>query len=263
MTTTSEKILQKIKESRIEPEPRWHFLLKNQALWLVFFMALVVSALSFAVILEMLVYHDWDIYRHLHKSFLQYLMLSLPYLWIFSMGIMVLVVYYDYKSTKGWYRHRVYRVVFASVGLSVALGAGAFYAGAGKEIDRFFSEKIPSYSLMKIDKHDLWVHPEEGLLAGQIAEIKNRQSFILKDHDGTEWEVRIVSPTVKSYKVIKLGENVKIIGQKKESRNFEAEEIRDWDSKKSSKDEDDDEEQDDDEDDDACLEESKSCDTED
>ncbi|HSA07753.1 MAG TPA: hypothetical protein P5099_00025, partial [Candidatus Moranbacteria bacterium] len=62
MTEISDKIIKDIKEKNIHPKPRWFFAVRNLAFWLLFIAAIFVGALSFAVILDVLTNHDWDIY---------------------------------------------------------------------------------------------------------------------------------------------------------------------------------------------------------
>lgn len=228
MTTTSEKILKDIKEKHISPAPRWRFVLKNWIIWLIFSLALLVAALSFAAMLEILINHDWDIYFRLHKTFWEFLLMSLPYIWIVSMIIFSLIAYYDFVHTRGWYRHRAYRVVSASILVSMVLGGILFYSGFGKRVDQAFDVSVPFYGSININKKQMWCHPEEGLLGGEIVKMHmdDPERFIIKDCHGREWDIRKPVPQVKSL-VIQTGERIKIIGRQIEE-GFEAEELRRW-----------------------------------
>jgi len=237
MTTTSEKILESIKKEHIQPAPRWKFLARNSVLWMMFAIALLIGALSFSVIVNLLANHDWDIYRYLHKTFLQYLVLSLPYLWIVCLALFSWIAYYNFVHTKGWYHHSVYLIVSISIFLSVALGVVLFCMGIGDAIDRVMSANVPYYELMKMNKKDLWNHPADGLLWGKVIDIRNANEFTIDDCCGKQWDVQKEAADIKS-SGIKIGEDVKIIGKEKDSKTFEAQEVRDWDprNKKSSKD---------------------------
>jgi hypothetical protein len=231
MTTTSEKILQTIKEKHIEPDPRWKFLAKNWVLWLAFIAALVVGALSFSVVLEILFNHDWDVYFYLHKSFLQYLVLSLPYLWIICLMLFSWLAYYNFVHTKGWYHHHVYGIVILSVASSVCLGAIMYHFGIGDSVDQIFSSNVPYYNKLKFGKNDVWSHPEDGLLGGDIIQVLSSDEFVIKDLSGNIWEINDHDLKNQGDK-IRIGERVKIIGQEDDGKdNFDAKEIRDWDSR--------------------------------
>jgi hypothetical protein len=227
MTTTSEKILQSIKEENIQPQPRWKFLAKNSALWIMFAIALFVGALSFSVIVNLLMDHDWDIYLRLHKTFGQYMLLSLPYLWIMCLLIFSSLAYYDFVHIKGWYRHRVYAVVSISIIGSLFLGILLFCSGVGKKIDQVLDARVPFYEMMNINKKKIWCHPDEGLLGGEIMKMpmETPDRFTIVDCNGHIWEID--KSELRSFG-IKVGEKIKIIGKEINGRQFEAEEFRHW-----------------------------------
>ena len=231
MTKISENILKTITEQHVKPEPKWKFLVKNWLTWIMFGLALLVGTMSFSVILDIIVRHDWDIYFYLHKTFLQYVLLSLPYVWIGLLVLFFAVAYYDFIHIRGWYRHRVYLVVLASIFLSFGCGLVFFFAGFGKTIDRVLTKKIPFYEKVKIDKEQLWNHPDEGLLEGEIIEVKNENEFVLEDPSGKQWDVQNANMKVNS-KVVNKGESVEIIGGKKGVNDFVAKNIREADNEK-------------------------------
>lgn len=229
MSTTSEKILKNIKESNISPDPKWKFSLKNSIFWFVFWLSLFIGALAIAVILELLINHDWDIYLRLHKTFGQFVLLSFPYLWILILVIFSWIAYFDFVHTRGWYQHSVYLILLVSVISSAGLGMVFFYSGIGKKIDRVFDKKVPFYGMMSIDKKWLWCHPEDGLLGGEImqAPVDELEVFVVKDCFGNEWEIEMPRPQLHPF-VISVGERIKVIGRERDGYKFEAEEFRRW-----------------------------------
>ena len=237
MTTTSDKILQKIKDAKIAPEPKWKFSAINSAEWVMFFAAILIGSLSFAVMIDMLVGHDWDLYPYLHKSFLQYLFLSLPYVWIVCVGLFSWIAYYNFVHTKGWYKHRLYLVVLASIFLSVFLGTCFFFLGFGRKVDEVLSSDVPYYNMMKLNKKAIWNHPDEGLLGGTVTGIKSQNELILSDDNGQDWDVEAAN-VYKDMPDMAIGERIKVIGVEKDSHIFMAKEIRDWESSKEIKHED-------------------------
>lgn len=204
-------------------------MLKNWAFWLMFAASLFVGALSFAVILEVLTGHDWDIYIRLNKTFWQFVLLSMPYLWIVCLLLFSAIAYYDFVHTKGWYHHSVYAVVSASIIASLFLGTIMFYSGIGKRIDRALDERVPFYGIININKRSLWCHPDKGLLGGRVIRMpmEGPDRFIIIDCKGNEWEVRRPVSQIGSF-VINIGEKIKVIGKEIEMQRFEAEEIRRW-----------------------------------
>ncbi|HEX8974366.1 MAG TPA: hypothetical protein VF817_02665 [Patescibacteria group bacterium] len=229
MTTTSEKIIKTIKESHLEPAPKWRFLAKNWVFWTLFAIALVIGALSFATMLDVIVGHDWDIYPYLHKSFWTFLFISLPYLWIIFLSLFAWAAYFNFIHTKGWYHHRVYLVVLASAGLSVAAGCVLFYYGVGGKIEESVSANLPYLNaISSVDKKTVWDHPDDGLLGGQVVLIESSSQFMIQDLENKQWQVIDESAADKHVEV-EIGEKVKIIGQEKAGNTFVAKEIREWD----------------------------------
>ena len=213
----------------MEPEPKWKFSAKNLVEWVMFFVAIVVSALSFSVMIDMLVGHDWDLYTYLHKSFLQYLFLSLPYVWIVCVILFSWFAYYNFVHTKGWYKHRVYLVILASIFLSVFLGLVFFFLGFGRKVDEVMSNNVPYYNLMKMNKKEIWGHPDEGLLGGTIIGIKSQNEILIADNNEQVWDVQ-ASNVYRNMPDIQLGEKIKVIGVEKNGHIFVAKEIREWES---------------------------------
>jgi hypothetical protein len=138
------------------------------------------------------------------------------------------IAYYNFVHVKGWYHHRVYLVILASIFLSMGAGTAFFYLGVGRNIDQVLSANMPYYELMKIDKKALWSHPDDGLLGGEIVKISDSSDFVIKDYSGNEWAVEKSSAEIGNTAVV-VGERVKLIGKEKNKQTFEAKEIRQWD----------------------------------
>jgi hypothetical protein len=229
MTTTSEKILEKIKQQQICPEPLWKVKLRHLIFWAMFVLAIIVGALSFAVILETMVYHDWDIYFYLHKNLFEYVMISLPYVWILFLALFSWFAYYNFRHTKGWYRHRTYLVILASIFLGMALGVASFFLGFGRQLDKIFLNSVPYYLKVSLDKKGIWCHPANGLLEGKIVEIKNPQEFVVKSCNGRNINIEGSAVDIHGAEV-ENGEDVKVIGEEISPDVFVAKEVRDLDS---------------------------------
>lgn len=235
MTTTSDKILEKIKQQHIQPDPIWQVRSKHVLFWLMFVSAIVVGGISFAVILDTMVYHDWDIYFYLHKNLFQYVMLSLPYIWILFLLLFSWFAYYNFRHTKGWYKHRIHLVILASILLGMVTGIGLFFLGVGRKMDKIFSDNIPYYLNVSLDKKGIWCHPKDGLLEGEVLEIKTPNEFVVEGCNGGKWSVESNIPVDTQNSEIQPGEVVKVIGQQQNEQTFVAKEVRDWDSKKTTK----------------------------
>src|SRR4030043_1082771 len=231
MGELGKRVLEKIKEEKIEPKPRWHFLLKNYIFWLAFFLSVVIGALAFCVILTLFFDNDWDIYKYLGLSPLQYILISLPYFWAIALILFSTLAYFYYRRTERGYCCGAFLVVFASIAASVLLGIFFHLTGLGRTIDHTFSEKYPFYEKILCCNHrrDIWNQPERGLLGGKYLEEKNPEIFLLEDFGGEIWEVEEDEDIIfKNNLILRRMDLIKIIGEKKKERLFHAFEIRPW-----------------------------------
>ena len=232
MVELKSKVLEKIKEDKIEPKPRWQISLKNYVIWSAFGSAVIIGAVSFCVILDVLLDNDWDIFKYASDSPLQRAIFSLPFLWFGFLIFFWVIAFYYYKQTRSGYKFSALRILGLSIIASIFLGTiFHFFFGMGESVEVMLAERIPVYD--KINSHcnnvELWMQPEKGLLAGRIVSITEPESFDLEDFDGLSWKIeesKNIFMKVKSPLVEK--EEIKIIGEKEQSGLFRAFEIRQW-----------------------------------
>lgn len=225
------KILEKIRKEKIEPKPRWHFLLQDYFVWLAFGVSLVVGGLTFCVALSIMVDNDWDIFRYLSVSPIKHVLLSLPYVWIILIILFLGLALYNYKHTKNGYKHETFYVLGLSVVGSLILGSFFHLLGAGRKIDRIFANNLPIYQKIHCCCHrkDIWSQPEKGLLSGEILKAFGSDGFELEDFGGFVWQVekdeKVLMPV--GFLIV-AGRKVKLIGEKRTEKLFRAREIRFW-----------------------------------
>jgi hypothetical protein len=231
MEKFGDKILSKIKEEKIEPKPKWQFLLRDCFIWLVFLVSLLVGAVAFCVSLYIFTTNDWDLYKYLHTTLVGHIFISIPYIWIILLVIFILIANYNFKHTKKGYRHEVYVVFGFSFLGSLILGYFLHSLGMGEGIEKNLASSLPFYEKMTCcgNRKDIWDQPEKGLLGGEIMELLDEENFELKDFHGMIWLVR-ENKNILEYRplFIQSGKQVKIIGEKKEPAVFWAKEIRPW-----------------------------------
>ncbi len=225
MTKISENILKTIEAQHVKPEPKWKFLAKDGFVWVAFVALLLVVALAFAVILDFVANYDWDIYTYLHKTFLQHVFFSLPYVWIVLVALFLGLAYYDFVHIKGWYRYRVFLVFVVALLASAGLGTAFFFAGFGGEIDSSLDEKVPLYKASMANPAEIWNHPDEGLLEGKIVKIEGKDQFVLQDAAGKYWNIQDGDSDEDDRNFVE-GEMVRIIGDRQADDSFKAKNIR-------------------------------------
>lgn len=231
MDNLGDRVLRKIKKECICPKPRWQFLLKDYFVWLLFLISLIIGSLAFCVSLHIFFTNDWDLYQYLHTSFVGHILVSIPYLWLIFLAVFVLIAHYNFKHTKSGYRRETYFIVGLGVVGSLILGAFLYTLGAGEKIEDFVATSVPEYEKLTCcsARKDIWVQPTRGLLAGKIVSVLDERNFALKDFYGFAWQIQEDDDTLE-YEPLQIqpGEDVKIIGEKKQDFVFWAREIRPW-----------------------------------
>jgi len=227
MSDIAKETLKTIEEKNITPEPRWHFLFKEYAFRFLFVVSTILGGFAVTTMIFILNGYDWDIYKYLNKSQFEYILAAIPYLWIATFILFVVLAYYNFKNTRSGYKHEVLKLVLASVLISMAMGTIFFAAGLDSEIHETFSEQVPFYEALIYDKDDIWNNAEQGLLSGEVMEVKNRQEFILKDFGGHLWQIdeKGLGTTTSS---VQKGSEIKLIGDLDGGNIFFVKEIRPW-----------------------------------
>jgi len=232
MGELEKKILEKIKEEKIVPKPRWQFLLKNYSIWTAFVASVIIGGMAFCVSLSIIANNDWDLYRYLKISPVTHILLSLPYLWLVLLFLFLGLAIYNYKHTKCGYRHGVFIVFGLSIAGSLLLGYIFHSYGMGRKIDRIFSRNIPIYqeTFCCCNRKDIWSQPDKGLLGGRIMNVRLDDGFELEDFQGMVWQVEKDGQVlIREPFLVRVGEGVKLIGEERAQQHFWAREIRHWD----------------------------------
>ena len=227
MDKTTSKILAALKEKKITPTPKWHFLLKNYVFWSAFIVSIIIGGVSLGVIFHFVGSDDWDIYNYAGQNFWVSVLSALPYFWIFFLLLFLWLSYYDYKHTKYFYRYQPFLVFAFSIALSVIIGIFCYSSGIGNAVNNTLSQDVPYYSqMMTWHKRMMWNQPQRGLLFGQIIDIENKNSFALRDPDGEIWQIKGENILWRGNFIPRKGEVVKILGEDNGNKFFYAREIR-------------------------------------
>jgi uncharacterized membrane protein YidH (DUF202 family) len=228
MENIAKQALEKIKEDKIKPKPRWEFIFKEYFLWFLACISLLVGSFAVAVIIHMIKNNDWDLSEDASGGLFSFILATLPYFWLILLLAFAVLSYYNFKNTKSGYRLHFRLLVSASILSSIFLGVLFFNLGLGQEIDKVFSAKLPFYEKFFVYRGRVWLNPERGFLAGKIASDVINQEFKLMDLENKIWLVHgqncFVSPRVN----LKKFEAVKIIGKKIDDYDFVASQIRPW-----------------------------------
>ncbi|MFA4941550.1 MAG: hypothetical protein WC582_03060 [Patescibacteria group bacterium] len=228
MENIAKQVLEKIKEEKMKPKPRWEFIFKEYFLWFLAGLSLLIGSLAVAVIIHMLKNNDWDLYAGASDGLLSFIFITLPYFWLILLLAFAILSYYNFKNTKSGYRLHFRLLISASILSSIFLGILFFNLGLGREIDKIFSANLPFYEKYLMQRKHVWLNPERGFLAGKImSDVKNK-NFELRDMEDKIWLIHgqncFISPKVS----LKKFEAIKIMGERIDEHNFLASQIRPW-----------------------------------
>jgi hypothetical protein len=219
----SQNVLQKIRDERIAPKPRWEFLLKDSAVWTAGIASLVIGGLATSVMIHTIRYDSWDALGRSGDTLLETVLFALPAFWILALAAFVAVAHYNFKHTKHGYRHRIPTIVLASVAVSAVLGIVFYDAGAGRAIDRALSDRVPPPMLFIMNpRARLWMRPDKGMIAGTVIEISDSSSLRLLDFREHVWLVHASGTTPEQIVEIQPASRIRCLGRRINPDVFEA-----------------------------------------
>jgi hypothetical protein len=219
-------VLEKIKEEKIKPRPKWMFSLKDIGFWVMFSISLILGSISTSLIIFILRNNDWDLYSRLGHGTLEFIFITLPYFWLIFLAFFLITSYYNLKKTKSGYKHNPLSIVSINILISIILGSTLYICGLGSELEESLEETVPPYSKMFYQRHEMWNKPEKGLIGGRIIVFENNNKFKIISLGQKEWDILSKDPIIHPRFILQEGGRVKIIGREVGSSIFEAEEIR-------------------------------------
>jgi len=223
----SQKLINKIISEHIKPSPRWHFVFKNYIFWIVFFMFIIFGGIAFSIILYAVAESDLNLFMSLSHSRIQFLIASLPFLWILFLIIFLIISIFVIRRTRTGYRYPLLKILSINIVISILLGVTFFYTGGAERMEQIFAENIPVYKGIEENKISRWSDPESGSLAGVIIEGSN-EIILIEDFSGKKWEIDIKEIIINQRVSLEIGGKIKIIGEILEDNIFAAQEIRSW-----------------------------------
>ncbi len=223
----SQKLINKIVSGDIKPSPRWHFVFKNYIFWIVFSMFIIFGSIAFSIILYAVAESDFNLLMSLAHSRMQFLIASLPFLWILFLIIFLIISILGIRHTRTGYRYPLLKILSINIVISILLGVLFFYTGGAERMEQIFAENIPAYRGIEENKISRWSDPESGFLAGVIIEDGN-ETILIEDLSGKKWEINIQEIIISERVSLEIGEKIKITGEILEDNIFAAKEIRSW-----------------------------------
>lgn len=226
-TDFSKDILEKIKKDGIKPKSRWHFVLKDYVVWLMFAVSIILGAVSFSIVLHFLGINDWDAYYRINNNVLEFALRTLPYFWLAGFLLFLVVSYFYLKHTNKGYRYEFAKVASLNVALSFVCGCILYSSGAGRVFENEFAERSPLYKGIRSRQEEVWLSPERGVIIGKVIEIYDDGDYYeLDDPRHVIWTVNVADAQYMRGFTVQEGFMVKVFGVAEADEYFIAQEIR-------------------------------------
>lgn len=197
--TLEKEIFEKIEKEAIEPTAKWRFTAQHAFVWLLTAVTILVGSIALAIILQLTILNDWELYQFVSYSKLSFAASTFPYIWLFLFVILIAFVQLELRSTKTGYKFAAWKVALVSLVPTVVLGVIIFATGLTEEAPHTIHKAdILNYSLQK--KADLFHQPERGMLVGMVPSLPTAPApenfVVLTDRFHNEWPVEVDEETV-------------------------------------------------------------------
>lgn len=224
----SEKIIQRIKEEKLIPKPKWSFFLKNYVVWTFGALSVLLGAISFSLIIYLFKAGGDDLSTsNFNGNFWELFLAIVPIFWLLFLGLFTFLAYLNIKKTKRAYKYSPVMIFFSSIIVSIALGATFFMFGAGQKFDDILGRNTHPffYKNFMNPQVGFWSDPENGRLSGVVSELNQDQSFFIIDVNEQKWKVYFSKDLLEGFIDIKVGCVLKFVGEKISDEEFRANEI--------------------------------------
>ena len=226
MDHLSKNIVDKIKKEKIIPVPKWHFLLKNYVVWVLFLISSMIGGIAFGIILLQLSDIDWTIIDRINSGPQELIITIIPYFWIVILIVFIGIAYHNFRHTSKGYKSGTFIILGISILVSVIAGSIVFASGISRRIENF-RENTPFVREIHAPHMKLWMQENKGLMAGIIEKL-DRDKILLRSLKDRPWNIDIRNAKLINIPQLKLKQKIEIIGEKIDNTHFKAHEIRSW-----------------------------------
>ena len=186
----SEKILNRIEKERIQPASKITFQIKNQLFWFLWIISILIGALAVAATFFVIFHSDWQTYNATYQGFFDFIFHSLPYIWILTLLIFLLLAHQNLRHTKYGYRYSKAPIILLSITISLIVGSSLYSFGVGEILDKALGSYIPFYEPAMNNLQGRWNKPEKGLIAGEVTNIApDFSAFTVHSFDDKTWVI--------------------------------------------------------------------------
>lgn len=223
-TLFSKRVISELKERDIRPRWRGWFFLRAAVAWVLVGIAGVAAGVAMGTAIFLVADNDWGVAHYLGRSMFSYVLRSIPYVWIGVFALLVVFLFQNIRHTPRGYRYETSHLMVGSILGSVCIGFLLFIVGVNARVHTSLLTRLPLYSELVYEKHDIWKYPPGGLLSG-IVQATTTDGFIVRDERNMQWRV-LASSTLPYQDLFIIGKEVKIIGIEQAEGVFEARSVR-------------------------------------
>ncbi len=184
------RVLDRIRDERLAPRPRWEFLFKNYFFWGLGALAVLLGAFAFSAVIFELESVDWRLAPVTHSSFFSFFLDAAPFLWVSALALFLIIGYVNVRRTKHGYRYPLTVIALGAILTSLALGSALYVAGLGGAVEGIAGDHPPFHRPILAEERSWWLAPGKGLLGGRVISVASgATSFVLRDFNGVMWTI--------------------------------------------------------------------------
>jgi hypothetical protein len=208
------KVLERIDQEHVAPRPRWQYTLRNVAFWCLWVLSILLGAAAVAATIFVIENAGWELSPATHESFPLFVLGSLPYLWLGTLALMLVLGYENFRHTKWGYRTPLVGIMGLSILASFGAGVLLYQVGIGQAVDEGLGNRLPFHHSAMSRQRVVWMSPDRGLLAGEVMSIADDASrFQLHAYDGTVWNVSADLLTQGEREILSRFKDVRVVGR--------------------------------------------------
>jgi len=161
----------------------------------------------------------------------EYLLLSIPILWIVLTIFSLVLGYINFLSTQEGYKFDFSRIFISNFVAIAAFGSILYLVGITSLFNNFLSENIDVYNKIADPRYVVWNDEERGQIAGDIVSVDYQaKTLSLEDLSGEDKNVDFSEAQVRSSVDLVAGSRVKVRGTMEEN-TFVATDILPWEGR--------------------------------
>ncbi|PIQ67214.1 hypothetical protein CO173_04490 [Candidatus Uhrbacteria bacterium CG_4_9_14_3_um_filter_41_35] len=212
----ADKILERLETEKVTPNAKWKYSGKNVLFWLIWVFSVQIGAIAFASSLFTLFNAGWQYYSATHDSFFRFFIESMPYMWLLVLCIFLYIGLENIRHTTKGYRYSIPFILFCSVIGSLIFGVFLYVFGLGQLFDEVIGNRVPFHDTVVEHQEAIWLHPENGLLAGAFnefnSELEPASAYNFVALDGKNWQIDTSDLRAQDFENIAEFSRVRIIG---------------------------------------------------